>query len=79
MTIGDNRKVNVLELGSGTGILGIGIASLGCKVVLTDPGLDMNLSEEKCSNTIEHLMGNLEKNKHIIEDRFVDQTLRTSS
>ena len=67
----DAININVLELGSGTGILGIGMASLGCKVVLTDPALDMNLSEEKFSNTIEHLRGNIEKNKDIVGDRFV--------
>ena len=67
---GDNiGDIKVLELGSGTGVLGIGIASLGCKVILTDPALDMNLSEQHSSNTIEHLRGNLEQNKNLTEDR----------
>ena len=63
------NDVKVLELGSGTGLLGIGIASLGCKVVLTDPSLDMNLSEEHSSNTIEHLRKNVEQNKDLTGDR----------
>jgi ribosomal protein L11 methylase PrmA len=63
-------EIKVLELGSGTGVLGIGIASLGCNVVLTDPALDMNLTEDVSSNTLEHLRKNLEQNKSITGDRF---------
>jgi predicted nicotinamide N-methyase len=36
----------ILELGSGTGVLGFALATLGCEVVLTDPGLDVNLTDE---------------------------------
>ena len=72
LKLDDVNEIKVLELGSGTGILGIGIASLGCKVVLTDPALDMNLSEEHSSNTIEHLRKNVEQNKELTGDRFVD-------
>ena len=68
-------EIRVLELGSGTGILGIGIASLGCNVVLTDPALDMNLTEEVSSNTLEHLQKNLEQNKSLAGDRFEIQHL----
>ena len=68
-------EINVLELGSGTGVLGIGIASLGCNVVLTDPALDMNLTEEVSSNTLEHLRKNLEQNHCHTGDRFGQQNL----
>ena len=64
------KPIKILELGSGTGVLGIGIASLGLNVVLTDPALDMNLSEERSSNTMEHLRTNLDKNKELIGDRY---------
>ena len=63
------NEIKILELGSGTGLLGIGIASLGCKVILTDPALDMNLSEQLTSNTIEHLRKNVEQNKDITGNR----------
>ena len=63
------NEIKILELGSGTGLLGIGIASLGCKVILTDPALDMNLSEQLSSNTIEHLRKNVEQNKDITGNR----------
>ena len=70
LTENDVQEIKVLELGSGTGVLGIGIASLGCNVALTDPALAMNLSEEVSSNTLEHLRKNLEQNTHLTDDRF---------
>ena len=70
------KPIKVLELGSGTGVLGIGIASLGLNVVLTDPALDMNLSEERSSNTMEHLRTNLDKNKELIGDRYKNMRLQ---
>ena len=63
------RQLHVLELGSGTGILGLCVAALGCKVVLTDPGIEVNLSDLKSSNTITHLQANLEQNRIIVEER----------
>ena len=69
LQVGNVNEIKILELGSGTGLLGIGIASLGCKVILTDPALDMNLSEQHSSNTIEHLRKNVEQNKDITGDR----------
>ena len=73
------KPIKVLELGSGTGVLGIGIASLGLNVVLTDPALDMNLSEERSSNTMEHLRTNLDKNKELIGDRYNNTRLQCYS
>lgn len=61
------QQLNVLELGSGTGILGLCVAAKGCDVVLTDPGIEVNLSEEKSGNTIEHLRRNLEYNLSVVE------------
>ena len=69
LQVGNVNEIKILELGSGTGLLGIGIASLGCKVILTDPALDMNLSEQLSSNTIEHLRKNVEQNKDITGNR----------
>ena len=71
LNLENSNQIKILELGSGTGILGIGIASLGCKVVLTDPALKMNLSEEHSSSTIEHLKNNVDRNKDLIGDRYV--------
>ena len=73
------KPIKILELGSGTGVLGIGIASLGLNVVLTDPALDMNLSEERSSNTMEHLRTNLDKNKELIGDRYNNTRLQCYS
>ena len=73
------KPIKILELGSGTGVLGIGIASLGLNVVLTDPALDMNLSEERSSNTMEHLRTNLDKNKELIGDRYRNTRLQCYS
>ena len=73
------KPIKILELGSGTGVLGIGIASLGLNVVLTDPALDMNLSEERSSNTMEHLRTNLTKNKELIGDRYKNTRLQCFS
>ena len=60
----------MLELGSGTGILGLCVATTGCQVVLSDPKIDVNLSEEKASNTYEHLVSNLDLNKHGFDGRY---------
>ena len=63
------QEINVLELGSGTGILGLCVAAKGCNVVLTDPGIEVNLSQEKSCNTIEHLRCNLKYNISVVEQR----------
>ena len=66
---GAEKQLNILELGSGTGVLGICVAAHGSKVVLTDPGICVNLSEKESSNTINHLKANVEFNKAVIEGR----------
>ena len=49
---GQKRKLNILELGSGTGMLGLYMAALGCNVILSDlekvstTVLQANLSDE---------------------------------
>ena len=63
------KELNILELGSGTGILGICVAANGSKVVLTDPGICVNLSDTESSNTINHLRSNVECNKTAVEGR----------
>ena len=66
---GFEKELNILELGSGTGVLGICVAANGSKVVLTDPGIDVNLSEEESSNTINYLRYNVEHNRAAVEGR----------
>ena len=66
---GETNKLNILELGSGTGVLGLCIAALGHNVILTDPGIDVNLSEDKTSSTAEHLKFNVEQNIDIVGQR----------
>ena len=72
-----NRPVRVLELGSGTGILGLCVASLGdVQVLLTDPALNVNLSETESSNTINQLQANLERNREVVGQRYSFANLR---
>ena len=66
---GENKELNILELGSGTGVLGLCVAALGHNVVLTDPGIDVNLSEDKTSTTLEHLKLNVARNIDIVGQR----------
>ena len=68
----EKRPLRVVELGSGTGILGLCVASLDdVQVLLTDPALDVNLSETESSNTIKHLRTNLERNKGVVGQRYI--------
>ena len=65
-----NTLPRILELGSGTGVLGFALASLGCEVVLTDPGLDMNLTDEDSLahvqvNTLDVLKESAEVNRKL--------------
>ena len=66
---GEIKELNILELGSGTGILGLCVAALGHNVILTDPGIDVNLSEDKTSTTLEHLKLNVARNIDIVGQR----------
>ena len=63
------NPLRVLELGSGTGILGLCVAAFGCEVVLTDPAIDVNFSDDVSSNTIDHLRANLELNRNVVGKR----------
>ena len=67
---GENKELNILELGSGTGILGLCVAALGHNVILTDPGIDVNLSEDKTSTTLEHLKLNVARNIDIVGQQY---------
>ena len=67
--LGYEKDFNILELGSGTGVLGICVAANGSKVVLTDPGICVNLSDTESSNTINLLRSNVECNKIAVEGR----------
>lgn len=69
------RSLRILELGSGTGILGLSVATLGVHVVLTDPAIDVNLSEQESSNTIDQLRMNLEHNRDVIDKRTTVEKL----
>ena len=67
---GNKKELQILELGSGTGILGLCLSVNGSNVVLTDPGIDVNLSEGKSSNTINLLRSNVEVNQAEVEGRY---------
>ncbi len=56
--------MRVLELGSGTGLLGLGIAAsmANSRVLLTDPGLEFNYAEDNLGSTLERLRLNLLEN-----------------
>ena len=76
----EKRPLRVVELGSGTGILGLCVASLDdVQVLLTDPALDVNLSETESSNTIKHLRINLERNREVVGQRYIISILGNST
>ena len=59
------RPLRILELGAGTGVLGLGLAML-CErshVVLTDPNLDVNWSETESGSSLEWLQANVDLNR----------------
>ena len=61
------RHPRVLELGSGCGLLGIGLAAAGCgRVVLTDPGLETTfVAGEGEASTLDWLRANLDLNQEV--------------
>jgi predicted nicotinamide N-methyase len=71
----DRGQIKCLELGSGTGIVGIAAAYLGMSVVLTDPGRSVNFTHELSGNTIDCLQGNIELNAAVADQTAVRQLL----
>ena len=66
-----SRPLRVLELGSGTGVLGLGFALLGggpTEVVVTDPNLPVNLTEAESASSLEWLQANVEVNREEMAD-----------
>jgi hypothetical protein len=62
----DWPSANIIELGSGTGLLGIGLAAVlpQTHVVLTDPGIELLQSENDDSgSTLDRLLTNIEENR----------------
>ena len=59
------RPLRVLELGSGTGVLGLGVALIGgpSHVVLTDPNLPVNFTETESGSSLEWLQVNVDLNR----------------
>ena len=67
---GDDAPLRVLELGSGVGALGLGIAAVGgARVVLTDPGVTVNLAADYSSNTLDWLAANVADNEAALRER----------
>ena len=68
--------MRILELGSGCGLLGMAIAATTPhEVVLTDPGIDVNLSEEVSCNTLSLLQRNVDLNQQELGSRASVQQL----
>jgi hypothetical protein len=68
----DGAPLRVLELGSGTGIVGLSLAAVlgpGSSVVLTDPGLDVNFSATETGNTMDRLRQNVTANAALLQGR----------
>lgn len=62
------RPLRVLELGSGTGALGLGVALVAggpSHVVVTDPNLPVNFTEEESGSSLEWLEANVEINRDV--------------
>lgn len=59
------RPLRVLELGSGTGVLGLGVALIGgpSHVVVTDPNLPVNFTETDSGSSLEWLQVNVDLNR----------------
>jgi predicted nicotinamide N-methyase len=62
------RPLRVLELGSGTGALGLGVALIvggPSHVIVTDPNLPVNFTEEQSGSSLEWLQTNVEINQDV--------------
>ena len=75
------RPLRVLELGSGCGLLGIGMAALGEHCVLTDPASPVNFESEDAletsgqRTTLEWLQDNVDLNHELSGSRAVARKL----
>jgi hypothetical protein len=68
--LGVDRRLRVLELGSGCGLLGIGLAATcDVDVLLTDPAVDVNFSDDESGNTLQWLQANVELNRELVGER----------
>ena len=67
----EHRPLRVCELGAGTGMLGLGLAATfeQVEVVQTDPGIDIALSDERSTNSLDWLQQNIESNSKVVGDR----------
>ena len=58
----------ILELGSGCGLLGIGLAAMGHTIVMTDADVDFS-DDTTTSSTLEWLQSNVDLNYNVVGDR----------
>lgn len=65
------RPLRIIELGSGCGLLGLGLAATcdNVEIVLTDPDVPVNYSEDDSGSTLAWLEQNLELNREVVGDR----------
>ena len=64
-----DRPLRVLELGAGVGSLGIGLAAVGERVLLTDPGMPVWYSEDEEGTTLSWLHANVDTNREVVGER----------
>lgn len=72
-SLGRGRRgpLRVLELGSGCGLLGIGLAATceDVEVVVTDPALGVNFTDLESGSTLDWLRANVELNRDAVGSR----------
>jgi len=66
--------LRILELGSGCGLLGIGLAAMGHSVVLTDADVEFE-DDTSTSSTLTWLKDNVDLNRNVVGGRSTVQPL----
>mmetsp|Transcript_30126 Transcript_30126/g.54501 ORF Transcript_30126/g.54501 Transcript_30126/m.54501 type:complete len:266 (-) Transcript_30126:110-907(-) len=70
----DTQPLQILELGSGCGLLGIGLAAMGHTIVMTDADVDFS-GDTTTSSTLKWLQSNVDLNFNVIGERVTVKPL----